>query len=140
MSSLSELLKKYVNTDYDELLALANYNFGFFKETLDKAFGKDDAATAVMVIFSACTGVDGKLTQLEYKFIRDFTETDVDYDTVLAMVSALGDAKGRELADKIVDALNDDQKSNLLSFCLCFLAVDETISRDEIDFLIKLMN
>ena len=140
MANFNELLQNYVDKSYGELLGIAQLSFKDFAPCLSDMFdGSEGAAKALMVIVSSCLGTDGKITALENKFLNELMGTDSDYETTLAMATVFGDAEGRELTDKLADVLPDDKKAALLSFCLCFLAVDETITRDEVAFVYKLM-
>ena len=140
MASFNEILQNYVDKSYDELLFLARENIAEVTPDLVCFFeGKEDAAKALMIIVSACLGADGKLTALEAKFLKDLLGTDDDCESTMQMVATLGDDESRDLTDRLADALSADKKASLVSFCLCFLAVDETIHRDEVAFVVKLM-
>ena len=140
MASFNEILQNYVNKSYDELLFFAQQSFTEVLPDLARSFeGSEGAAKAMMVIVSACLGADGKLTMLEAKFLNDLLGVDDDYESTMQMVAALGDDESRDLVDQLADALPTDKKAALVSFCLCFLAVDETITRDEVAFVVKLM-
>jgi hypothetical protein len=55
-------------------------------------------------------------------------------------VDRVNNEEGQELVDKIFDACGTELKTELLSFCLCFMAVDETISREETAFVKRLLD
>ena len=140
MATLNELLQDYVNRPYDELLAFARLSLNDLVDDFKQIFdGPDGAAQACMVIVSACLGADGKVTALEHKFLNDLLGTNNDIASTQSMVSALGTSEARELTDQLADSLSNDKKSRLLMFCLSFMAVDETISRDEVAFVLKLI-
>ena len=140
MASFNEILQDYVNKSYDELLFFAQQSFSEVAPSLSNVFGgSEGAAKAMMVIVSACLGADGKLTMLEAKFLNDLLGVDDDYESTMQMVAAFGDDESRDLTDQLADALPADKKAALVAFCLCFLAVDETITRDEVAFVYKLM-
>lgn len=137
MANLNEFLQDYVNKSYDELLFHARYSLSELVEPLTSIFGTtEDAAQVSLIIISACVGIDGKITGLENKFIGDLTGNPGDYSD---MVANLSGEKARELTDGLVDSLSGDLKSYLTIFCLCFLAVDETISREEVAFIQRLI-
>ncbi|MBE6661499.1 MAG: hypothetical protein E7605_08885 [Ruminococcaceae bacterium] len=140
MASFNEILQNYVNKSYEELLFFAHQSFAEVAPDLTRFFKDDDgAAKALMVIIAACLGADGKLTALESKFLNELLNQEDDYESTVNMVAALGDDESRDLTDQLADALPADKKAALVSFCLCFLAVDETITRDEVAFVVKLM-
>ena len=62
------------------------------------------------------------------------------YSDNLEFVRSLGTDEARELVDGLVDSMSADDKAAAISFCLCFLAVDETITRDEVAFIDRLID
>ncbi|MBP3395890.1 MAG: hypothetical protein J6L87_01835 [Clostridia bacterium] len=137
MSRLNQLLQNYVNMSYDELLSQANHSLSQFINTLGSA---ESASKICAVITAACLGVDGKLTSLESKFLNDLLDSDHSYDSNLDFVQSLSGDEACKLVDELVDSLSADAKAAVVSFCLCFLAVDETISRDEVAFVYRLID
>lgn len=140
MASLNQLLQRYVNMSYDELLDLAKYSLSQFLDTLMDGTGSEGASKIVAVITAACLGADGKLSALENKFFNDLLDCDDSYAANLDFVQNLGTDEARVLVDGLVDSLSSDEKAAAVSFCLCFLAVDETISRDEVAFINRLID
>ena len=140
MASFDKLLQNYVNKSYDELLSLAKYSMSQFIDTLVEQSDSEGAAKVCALITAACLGADAKLSYLEHKFFNDLLDSDDDYFENLEFVSGLGNDKAREMTDRLVDSLSDDEKAAAVSFCLCFLAVDETISRDEVAFIARLID
>ncbi len=136
MSHFDQLLQKYVNMPYDELLALAKHSLSLFVDALG---GTTSASKICAVITAACLGADAKLTSLESKFLNDLLDCDDSYAENLNFVQSLGNNEARKLVDDLVDSLSADEKAAAVSFCLCFLAVDETISRDEVAFVDRLI-
>ena len=139
MASLDQLLQRYVNMSYEELLDLAKYSLSQFINTLVEKTGAEGASKICAVMTAACMGADGKLSSLEHQFINDLLDSDDSYAENLSFVQSLGDDEARELVDGLVDSLSSDEKAAAVSFCLCFLAVDETISRDEVAFIHRLI-
>lgn len=137
MSRLNQLLQNYVNMSYDELLDMAKYSLSQFTNTLSRT---GNAAKICAVITAACLGVDGKLTSLESKFLNDILDSNDSYETNLNFVRSLSGDEACRLVDELVDALSADEKAAVVSFCLCFLAVDETITRDEVAFVYRLID
>ena len=142
MANFNDLLQNYVNKSYDELLSLARASVAHFSDDIQSIFpDEDDSARVLMIIIASCIGVDGTFSTLEYKFICDLLGSDAgfSYDEVLEIIKSHYGAESIELTDQLADVLNDEKKAALISFCLCFLAVDETIERNEVAFVIKLM-
>ena len=140
MASLDQLLQRYVNMSYDELLGLAKYSLSQFIDTIVDGMGSENASKALALITAACLGADGKLTSLEHQFINDLLDSDDSYAENLSFVQSLGTDDARKLVDNLVDSLSADEKAAAVSFCLCFLAVDETITRDEVAFIDRLID
>ena len=140
MADFNELLQQYVNQSYDDLLGLAKYSLSKVSEEITTIFdGTEEASKVLMVVTAACYGADSRLTTLEYTFLKDLLESDSDYNSMKSMIEALGGSDAMELTDQLVDSLSADGKAALVSFCICLLAVDETISRDEVAFIAQLM-
>ena len=138
MANLNELLQDYVNKSYDELLAFGKIALSNLLDPLQSIFGtQQEVAQVVVIIISACIGVDGKISALENKFVGDLLDNPGDYSSMIAQLSC---EKSRQLTDQLFDSLTGDTKTHLLLFCLSFLAVDETISRDEVAFIKRLLD
>lgn len=136
-NNLNELLQEYVDKPYDELLTLARCCLSDLVGPLTACFGsKQDVTEVVMIVISACVGIDGKITGLENKFIGDLTGTHTDYTRVVA---ARNNEMSRKLTDAMVDTMDNHSRTCLTAFCLCFLAVDKTISREEVAFIQRLI-
>lgn len=139
MSSFNSLLQKYVNMSYSELLDLARFSLSQFAGEMSNAIGADNTSKLCAVITAACLGVDGKLSPLEHKFFNELLNSNDSFDSNLDFVRSLGGEEAHDLVDTLVDSMPADQKAAVISFCLCFLAVDETITRDEVAFIDRLM-
>ncbi|MBQ9736532.1 MAG: hypothetical protein IJV96_07100 [Clostridia bacterium] len=139
MATFESLLKKYVNSSYDELLNLCKANLGELCGILGKYFGQEQTSTTLMILFGTCISVDGKLNGLECKFINDLLGANMSSDEIMKLAQSCVNTNAANFIDSIADALPAEEKSVLLSACLCFLAIDETITVDEIKFLEKLI-
>ena len=140
MANFGDFLQRYVNSSYDELLFFANHSLADIIDEVQKIFkNDDDTAQVLLTVVAACIGVDGKLSSLEHKFICDILELESTYEETMGVVSSLGGEKAEEFVDKLADALPAEKKAALVTLCLSFLAVDETISRDEVAFVCKLI-
>jgi hypothetical protein len=144
MSKFNTLLQEYVNMSYEELVSMANRNLHDLFPALEKFFedypGEDPTTNIVVMILANCLGADNKLTTLECRFVNEILEANHSYETLRSMIIAHCNADAEEILDNLVDALDSKATSTLLSFCLCLLAVDETISRDEVAFFTRLMD
>ena len=144
MSKFNTLLQKYVNMSYDELVNTANENLHELFPALEKFFedfpGEDPTTHIVVMLLANCLGADNQLTALECKFVNQILNANHSYDTLKTLIATHCNDEAEEVLDHLVDALDGSATANLLSFCLCLLAVDETISRDEVAFFTRLMD
>ena len=145
MATLNELLQKYVDASYETLLEIANQNFSnlmpVFEEVAKKAHGDDNngGAEIMVPIMCATLAVDGRFTELEYNFFKDLVGSKMSYEQVKSVVANYANEEGFALVDGIFDACGSELKSELLSFVLCFLAIDQTISSEETAFIKRLL-
>ena len=107
-----QLMQNYVNASYDTLLGVANNNLDDLMPYFSKYSDDGNGASLLLPFICTALAVDGKFTQLEYRFVKEVTGIDISYDEI---------------------------KTSLLSFCLAFLAVDEKISKEENGFISKLL-
>lgn len=140
MATLNEIMQDYVNLPYSDLLAIANRSLSELFSALEKNVSSEQTRTnAVVMLIASCIGVDGRFSELEYKFICDVLGKNHDYNTLKDMAAGLGNSEGRDIIDEFLDSCSEIKKPALV-FCLCFLAVDETITREEVAFLNKLLD
>lgn len=139
MTSYDQLMQNYVNAPYSVLLSVAN-------DSLDKIMPffsqiDDDGNGANIVLPFICTAlaVDGRFSELEYKFVCDVTGIQTTYEEFKVFVNSFYTPKWIEANDNMIDACPEEIKHSLLSFCLAFLAVDETITREENAFIYRLI-
>ncbi len=142
MANFSDLLQDYVNKSYDELVSLAKASAAAFSDDLQSIFPDGtDSAQALMVVVSSCIGVDGKFSTLEYKFLCDILGIGdkFNYEELKGVIQDHYGPESIALTDSLADVLSNEKKAALICFCLCFLAVDETIDRNEVAFVVKLV-
>ena len=139
MATLNQLIQKYVDMPYEKLLDLAKFSLAQFLSTVVLKAGSGGASKVCAIMTAACLGADGVLSPLEHKFFNDLLDSDDSYEENLEFVRALGSDEARELVDNLVDSMSAEDKAAAVSFCLCFLAVDETITRDEVAFINRLI-
>ena len=142
MATFRELMQKMVNYSYEELVGIGRSSFHELLPAFEAFFdgAEEDADTnAIIVLIAACLGVDGKLTELEWRFTNDLLEANHSYDTLHAFVSRLSGSEAEELIDSLADTLEEKARMELLTLVLCFLAVDETITAKETAFVRKLL-
>ena len=142
MATLNEILQGYVNLSYDQLLSIAKPECRKFANAVLSALDDNDetASRALLMFFAVMLGADGRLTALEHKFMNDILEADHAYEDTCEMVAALSCSESREIMDNLIDSLPSEAKAAGLTLALCFCAVDETISREEVAYFKKLMD
>lgn len=139
MATLNELLQDYVNLSYDQLLRIAKNNFDKIAPFFAKIAPDGNAAKYLVPIIGAALAVDGRVSQLEYRFINDLLGGGLNYEDVKAVAQNNYNDDAMDYTDKVVDLLSGDERTALLALCLCIMAVDETISREEVAFIKRLI-
>ncbi len=140
MASFQEILQKYVNLDYEDLLSLAKKNFEKIMPYFN-SIAKDGNGSSVCVAFiSACLAADGELSTLEIRFVNDLVGSHLTRAELFGITQELIDGGAFDLADAVYDACPAEIRNDLLSFCLCFCAVDESISTKELAFIKRLLD
>lgn len=134
---LQEVLQDYVNKDYAELLQLASSSFDALYPAFAEAFGEEKAVVVTASFLASSLAADGALSQIERQFICDLFNADASFAETLFQSAQGGQAA--ELADQIFDACPEQFKAHLLNLCLCFLACDESITRNEVAFIVRLL-
>lgn len=137
----NQLMQEIVNEPYENLVRMARQAITelcpYFEDIAD---GDAEKGTSVVVGYIAASlAADCKLTQKEYEFVCDVLQTDYTYDDVKDLAQrGLDDAMVAAL-DELIDDLPNEMKSKVLLLCCTFMAADETISRDEVQLVYKLM-
>ncbi len=131
-----ELLQQYVNTDYSVLVNMARDSYAKV-EPLLKALDKDNNGSLLLVaILNAGIGADGQLTVKEKAFLGDaFGLQPATVDNMIKLFTG----KEFDLINVLHDKLDGDARFNIFNIVAILAACDETISRDEINFLRKVM-
>ena len=134
-----QLMQNYVNAPYDVLLSVANSSLEKLMPYFAEFAEDGNGANVLLPLLCVTVAVDGKFSELEYKFVKDVTGIDETYDNFKNFVQQFYADEWFETVDKLIDSCPDEIKNSLLSFCLSFTAVDEKISREENAFIAKLI-
>ena len=138
VEKFQNLLQEFVNKPYEELREIANNALigamGFFAQ-FDK---EHNGAVMVAPIMNTMLASDGKFTTLEHKLLSDLIG-DIDYESAKSAIQAQSSSEWVDAVDKLIDACDDEMKSNLLVLVTCFAAVDHSITIDEQRYIVKLM-
>lgn len=138
--TLNEFLQDFVNEPYEKLVGMAQQSIADLLPVFNNIAEDGQGSKFVVTFIGTSLAVDGKLSDLEYKFVCDVLGGGFTYDEVKQLAGAHYNADIINAIDGLVDACSVELKSALITFCCCFLAVDETISREEVAFVQKLLN
>ena len=136
MTKFDELMQKYVDTDRDTLVKLAQSSLVKLRPVFKQVDPKNDGAVMFIATILAAVAADGVLSGKEKLFLCDVlgsTEAKID-----EMVNLYNGAEG-DLLDKLADALNDELKFEVVNLVASIAACDETIKREEAAFIHKIM-
>ena len=135
MSSFSELMQKYVNTDYEVLVDLAKeavHRLMPYCKAVDPDHNGNYMLTSLLL---TAIGADGKLTALENKMLQEVMG--LSNEEVQKLIG-MYDSRMPELADYFADNMSDDTKADTIMLITLFAAVDETICKEETAIIRKL--
>lgn len=138
--TLNELLQDFVNEPYGNLVGMAKQSISDLLPVFNELAEDGQGSKFVVAFIGTSLAVDGQLSELEYRFVCDVLDGQFSYDEVKGLASAHYSGEMINAIDGLVDACPVELKSALITFCCCFLAVDETISREEVAFVQKLLN
>ncbi len=133
--SLDSMLQNFVNKDYDEIKEFAEIALSRLMPPLSEALGEDDAAAALCIFIASSTAADGTLTVKEKQLMKEVMGIEPDKAKEFVLK-----AHDYDTADKFYDACPSEVQSDLMMLCLCFFAVDERISKEEISLLNRFMD
>lgn len=138
--TFSKLLQNYVNKDFEQLLLLANEALGIIAVAY-KRVKPEGGATAnfILPFIATAVVVDGQYTELEHKFVNSLLESSLTYEEGTACMNTYAGTEVIDLVGQMIDVCGESVKKALVQFCLCFVAVDETISHEESEYIAKLL-
>ena len=115
LEKFNALMQEYVNKSYDELLSIANNALGIAMEIFNGIAKDGNGAPYVVPFMSTTLAIDGKFTELEYKFLNDLLGGGVDYDAAKANVQSHYSDDAINFVDQIIDACPAEMKAVLLT-------------------------
>ena len=136
MATFSELMQKYVNSDYETLVLLAQKALVNLLPACKAVDKENDGLFMATSIILAAIGADGVLTGLEKKLLADALGQD---DATVQKFIGLYDSRMADLVDHFADNTNDDIKADVLMLVTAVAAVDEKISHQETALIKKIM-
>ena len=138
-NTFNDLLQDFVNKSYEELVSIANGALEVIVEGLNKVSGEANAAELILPVIAPTLAVDGQYTQLEHNFLNAVIDGSLTYEEGKNCMQAYYNVEIFELVDQMIDACGQELKNAFVIFCLCFAAVDETITREEGAYIAKLL-
>ena len=136
MATLNELLQDFVNRDYEELVAIGKIAFAKVHPVLCKIDAENNGYFLMTNVLLSAIGADGKLTDLESKWLKDVAGLD---DNAIDTLLKLYNTKTEDVTDALFDNAPETLRADLLMLVLSIMAVDEKIAYQETAFLAKLM-
>lgn len=141
MAELRDILQRYVNFDYNDLLKLAARSLAtihpYLEESARRVGNGVTASQLGICVLGTCLAVDGSLTDLECRFVSDLFDG-VSRDQVRAIAQNYADDESRQIVDGLYDNCPREYRNDFMQFCICVLAVDEHITREETAFVRRL--
>lgn len=136
MATFNELMQKYVNSDYETLVHLAQQALVNLLPICKKVDTDNDGLFMATSIILSAIAADGVLTGLEKKMLKDALGQD---DATIQKFISMYDSRMVELTDHFADNMSIDTKADVLMLVTAVAAVDEKISKEETAFIKKLM-
>lgn len=137
--TFDELMQSYVNLSYDELVEKAQNILVTLAPIFDKASSDGNGSATLLPMLLTALAVDGKFSTLEFKFLQDVFQQKMTYDEAKDMVARFYSDGAQDALDNFIDGCGDELKAVLLELVTCAIAVDETINKDEVSFIAKLI-
>ena len=134
---LQKVLQDIVNEPYEKLVGMAKVAISELLPVFANYAEDGNGAPIIIAFFATSLAVDNKLTALETQFCSDIFGC--SKQDVLNLVQHYSTQDLVESLDNVIDSLDVELKSKVLVLCACFLAVDETISVEEVSFIRKLV-
>lgn len=133
MDEINKLFQSYVNLEKKDLLNIVAESMKGFMPVCRVVDKKSNGNFCLAMMISSAFGADGKLTDDEIEFL-----VGVGIDVEL-IKSILSHDNLFDMIDKLVDAMNAEQKAYAVSFMTALCALDGKIASEENAFLRKLI-
>lgn len=133
--TMDELLQDFVNKDYDEIKVIAQIAVSKVVPLLKNIYSEDNVYTALIILITSCVAADGNLSANEQRLMRDIMGVEPEEASNLVK-----NAYDYDFSDKFFDSCSEEVRKHLTLLVLSFLAVDERISKNEIDLLKRLLS
>ena len=128
---LKQILQDFVNEPYEKLVDMAIAAFADINNTFEKVAPGVDATQLMVSLFATSLAVDGKLTELECKFVSDIFNG-VTYNEIKELVEAHHSAEMVSFIDEFVKYVTGSQENQSLKD---FFKTVDLLLVDDIQFL-----
>lgn len=137
MTTFDEMLQDLVNEDYQSLVNIASNAARELIPVLKQYDSENDGALLLSVITATALAADGQLTPLEKQLMADAFGLSSE---AIGGITSFYTGDMDEITDNFIDSLNSDQKAKAVLLFAAICAVDETIKRDEVAFIARLLD
>lgn len=134
---INEILQDFVNKDYNELLSIAKRASADILPYCEKWDKTDEGAFLLLNILIASVNADGKISDLECKFIAELTGS--TQETVRAVGVEILPELAENFVDLFVDSLELKEKSIAFTLIAAILACDKRIIVEENRFIRRIV-
>ena len=136
MASLTAILQKYVNADYDTLVDIAQKALTELLPACREVDPDNDGFLMASGIILSAVAADDVLTGLEKRFVCDVLG--ISNSTFERFLDLYNEGLA-DLVDKFADTLDDDVKANTLTLVAAVAACDEKVTVEETAFIRKIL-
>lgn len=135
-----QLLEVFRQQSYDELLVIAATSASKLLPVFQRVTGSTQEGMTCLILFIGTSlASDGKLSELEAKFVSDLLG--VSENQINTLVESMKEnTTYADVVDKIFDACMYELADELLKFCCCILAIDKDLDEKEVRFVKKLLD
>ena len=134
--AFNDLMQKFVNKDYPELLSLAQEAVRRVLPACKAVDEEHEGMAMLTAILLSAVAADGKLSGLEAKFLSELTGLDA---AGIDKLTDLYTSNMVNVTDVLADNCPAELKADILMLITCLAACDETISREETAFIRQIM-
>ena len=136
--NFKDTLQQIVNLSTEAKLKMAVESYVELLPVLKSIDSDNSGAGLVCAIIGTSVGADGKITPQERAFVQalfkahkvDLSDSDVD-----KLVKKHSGSEWHGLIAKLAGVLNAESKARLALLCASICAIDDTITREEAQFL-----
>lgn len=138
---VKELMQKVVNLSFEEKVSVGK---DALCETIDilkkHELKDDDIAPFIFALVKLFVSADKKCSKDELNLVNAITDLNMSYDDFFDLTNNGSDPRFVTEFDELIDTLEADEKSSICLFGLCILAADDTITAQEQQLFLRILN